>query len=120
MKKYLIINHNTPLNNLYTEEFLELILSFASIEIELSILLLQYSAFQLLINQQYKLVNRNLLDQTIEAFKLFELKNIYIEDVMLKKIKKSKLNIMPNMHLIEFSWKNLNNLYKQHDIILFF
>lgn len=120
MKKYLIINHNTPLNNLHTEEVLELMLTIASVENEVSILLLQNAAFQLLTNQQYQLVNRNLLNQTIKAFKLFEFKNIYIEDAMLQKFKKFQLNIIHNTNIIKFSWKNLNNLYKQHDVILSF
>ena len=120
MKKYLIINHHSPLDDLYTEESLELVLSIASLENEVSVLLLQNAVFQLLTKQQCKLANRNLLDQTLDAFELFGLKNIYVEDASFKQIKKLKLTISPNINIINFSLANLNDLYNQHDIILFF
>lgn len=121
-KKYLIINHHSPARNLHSEETLEFILSIASMENNVSILLIGNAAFQVLNNQNYTLMDRGLLDQTLEAFKLFALQNIYIEQTMFKKIKQLNLNLMPNLNIIELelSLHNLNDLYKQHDIILTF
>ena len=118
MKKYLIINHYAPLNNLYTEEILELMLGIASIENEVSLLLLQSSIFQLLVTQKYQLFDRHLLSQAIEAFSLFEFKNVYVEQTMLQQLRSCNLQIIPDLNIIEFNLANLQDLCIKHDIIL--
>lgn len=120
MKKYLIINHHSPLDNLYTEEILELMLSIASIENEVSLLLLQSGIFQLLAMQKHQLSDRYLLEQTIEAFSLFEFKNIYVEQTMLKNLRSCNLQIIPDMNILEFNLKNIKDLCINHDIVLSF
>ncbi len=120
MKKYLIINHYSPLNNLHTAEILELMLSIASIENEVSLLLLQSSIFQLLATQKYQLSDRYLLDQTIEAFRLFEFKNIYVEQTMLQNLKSCNLQMIPDMNILEFNLTNIQDLCINHDIVLCF
>jgi sulfur relay (sulfurtransferase) DsrF/TusC family protein len=119
MKNYLIINRHSPISDLYTEEILELILSIASLENSISILLLE-DAGLLLLNAQFKLIKRDLLDQTIAAFKLFNFENIYIENNMLEKFKTANLSILTEYNFKVFHWDQLNTLYNTHDIILNF
>ena len=119
-KKYLIINTYSPTDGFSAEESLEFILSVASLEQTISILFLQNSIFQLSTNINYELINRQLLAQTIQAFELFALKNIYIEEHMLKKLKNLNLLINTNINFTSFSLKNLINLYNQHDLILWY
>ena len=119
MKNYLIINRHAPTSDLYMEEILELILSIASLENSISILLLEDAAL-ILLNSQFKLINRNLLAKTIEAFKLFNFENIYIENTMLEKFKTANLSILTEYTFKEFHWDQLNTLYNTHDIILNF
>lgn len=121
MKKYLIINHHAPLYNLYTEEVLELTLSIASLDNLVSILLLE-DAGLLLLDLNLQLINRSLLHQTIEALKLFNLDNIYVEDIILDKFNKANLPILQEYkyYVKSFNWKQLSDLYNTHDIILNF
>jgi|GEM_PF-1172959 sulfur relay (sulfurtransferase) DsrF/TusC family protein len=119
-KKYLIINTYSPTDGFNAEESLEFILSIASLEQPISILFLQNAAFQLLEQSQYELINRDLLAQTIQAFELFALKNIYIEDSMLIKLKNLNLLINTNINITKFSLNNFTDLYNKHDIILWY
>ena len=119
-KKYLVINTYSPTEGFTAEESLEFILSVASLEQSISILFLQNSAFQLLNHTQYGLINRNLLVQTIQAFELFALKNIYIEDRILDELKNLNLLINNNINITKFSLDNLTDLYNKHDVILWY
>ena len=105
-QKYLIINTHSPVDDFYAEESLELILSSASLDLEVSVLFLQNAVFQLLDNQQYELINRNLFAKTLQALELFALKNIYVEDIMLEKLLISDLKTRSNINIIKFSLVN--------------
>lgn len=122
MKNHLIINQYAPLNGLYSEEILELALSIASLEHELSILLLKDAGLQLLKDQNYNLIARHLLEQTIKAFALFEFKNIYLEIEVYKQLKILNLTIDPifNNKILNFDLKNLTDLSSQYDTVWFF
>lgn len=119
MKKYLIINHHAPIEHLYTEEVLELILSIASLDKQISVLLLQTSSL-ILLDQKYELTERILLKKTLEAFNLFALEDIYVEQNVLTQLNSLGLNLHNLKKIKPFSWNNLNNLYTNHDIILSF
>lgn len=112
-KKYLIINTLSPTDGFCAEETLEFILSLASLEYEISILFLQNAVFQILTEQQ-------LFTKIIEAFELFAIKNIYIEDLMLKKLQDLNLKISNYKNIKSFCLEHLHSLYNNHDIILWY
>lgn len=119
-KKYLIINTYSPTNGWFAEESLEFVLSAASLEYEISILFLENSAFQLLEHSKFAMINRNLLAITLEAFDFFALKNIYIETNILNKFKNLNLFIKKNINFKPINLDNLNELYNNHDLVLWY
>jgi sulfur relay (sulfurtransferase) DsrF/TusC family protein len=122
MKKHLIINQYAPLEELHTEEIIELALSISTLNQELSILLLKDALLQLISNQDYNLVARPLLDQTIKAFALFEFKNIYIEKSIYNYLKLLNISIASffKNKVVLFDLRNLSNLTKDYDMVWYF
>lgn len=121
MKKYLIVTRKSPIEDLDTEEILELALSLASLDHYVSLLLLD-DAGLLLLDSNFDIINRNLLSKTIDAFKLFNFENIYVENIMLDNFQSANLSVLPEYknNIKSFYWEELNVLYKAYDIVLNF
>lgn len=118
MKRYLIIINNLPNNSLITEEILELILSIAALEANISVVFAGFAA--LLISENYSSTNQELLSVSLNALILFKLENIYISTDMLNKFKDLSINLNPDLEIKALERKELNNLYCNHDIIWYF
>jgi sulfur relay (sulfurtransferase) DsrF/TusC family protein len=126
LKKYLIVSHKSPLDGLHAEEILELILALASMEYDISIVFAGDAVLQLdLPTNYFNKVSKSLL-KALDAFKLFDLDNIYIINSNSNSNSNSnKLNNLDNLlgnfpKIKLINPVDLDRLIANHDIIFDF
>ena len=115
-KKYLFIMQDPPAAGIRAQESLDILLTAAAFDQDISLLFLDDGVYQLKRDQQGSAITSKHLGQALQSLVFFELKHIYVEE---QSIKRRGLHaedfILPVTVIPE---TRLTELMLRHDIIL--
>jgi tRNA 2-thiouridine synthesizing protein C len=116
MKKFLFALRRPPHSGAYTQEMLDIIMTVAAFDQEVSILLLDNAVFQL--KKQQKPETTDLKDSAaiFQALPIYNINTLYIEMESLQEHGLSVADL--DQSVVEIPRNNIGEFFKQFDLVL--
>ena len=117
-KKILFVMRHAPYGNSLAREGLDALLACAAFEQKVSVLFLHDGVFQLLKNQQNKLIEQKSLEKSLGALPLYDVNELYADQQSLIDRKLSCEQLCLEVEML--TNKQLSELFQRQDTIFQF
>ena len=115
MKKYLFILRSAPHNGSHAQEMLDIILTTAAFDQQVSLLLLDHAVFQLKRNQQATKQGYKETAAIFKALEIYDVNDIYVETESLQEYGLNSTDLL--LPVIECPRQEIAVLMKSYDLV---